>query len=134
MKNVNKLSLSGDLWDGPLNHDWKNHDPSIEDFDCALKALDALERTMVSIHYGDEACLTIAGGSGRYVVYACTGDENFWNLMRPDKEDGVVLLNAGGQEGDFPARQVVDFSQASAAGAFFFKFHQMDPSLYWEKQ
>ncbi len=134
MNNAAKITLSGDLWVGPLNHEWNNSLPKIEDFDAALNKLDAAERTMITIHHGDESHLAIAGGNGRYVVYACLENQEFWNLIQEDQGDGIILLNAGGQEGDFPARQVVDLDLASAAGRFFFQFQKMDPSLSWEQQ
>lgn len=134
MNNAKQLTLSGDLWAGPLNHEWNNLRPRIEDFDAALAKLDAAERTMITIQNSDESHLAIAGGNGRYVVYACFNDQEFWNLIQDDQAGGIILLNAGGQEGDFPARQVVDFDQASAAGRYFFQFQKMDPSLNWERQ
>lgn len=126
--------LSGDQWIGVYNQEWQHESPSSNAFSGALRNLDALKHTMLTIHANDEAHLTIAGGNGRYVVYATFDNEEFWNLLGTDTSTEMVMLNAGGQEGDFPARQVVDLNQAMSAGLAFLGSRQLDSSQGWERQ
>lgn len=109
--------------------------PSLSDIDDVITALDANVRTFVSLYGQDGTYLAIGGGSGQYVVYASICNEQLWNLLS-DKDAGkdIVLLNAGGQEGDFPVRQVVSKLQALQAARTFSLTGQLDTNLLWEKQ
>ena len=49
-------------------------------------------------------------------------------------DDGTVMLNAGGQEGDYPAGQIVNLDQVQTAARAFFVGLQLEPSLQWERQ
>ena len=133
MRTSKPCRIRGDRWNGALSQEWQTDNPSAADFEQALLRLDAKEYTMMTVAGDDETHLTIGGGGGRYVVYATFDNENFWNLMRRDPIDGTVLLNAGGQEGDFPAARVVGLEQARAAGRVFLDYRQLDPSQEWEK-
>jgi hypothetical protein len=129
-----KLVLIGDRWSGVLDHDW-TIDPATEaSVDEALNNLDAKAFTMLTIQRGDGAHLVVGGGAGRYVVYASVARDEFWSLLRSDRADGIVLLNVGGQEGDFPAQQVVEIGQARAAAQSFLASCQLDSTQRWVKQ
>jgi hypothetical protein len=134
MSSLNPCRIDGDRWDGVLNHEWHTDHASDSDLEEALLRLDAQVYTMLTIQGDDDTHLTIGGGAGRYVVYATFDNEAFWNLVRPQSAEGIVLLNAGGQEGDFPAGQVVGIEQARAAGCVFLHSRKLDPSQTWQKQ
>jgi hypothetical protein len=89
---------------------------------------------MVTIQGDEEEHFSVGGGGGRYVAYATFDNEEFWSLLRPEPAGGVILLNAGGQEGDYPAREVVSLEQARAAGRAFFLEQSLDPSQQWAKK
>lgn len=122
-----------DCWDGPNNHNVVREAPSQPEFDEAFERLDAQVHTMVVLDAGGERHMSIGGGAGQYVVYATFDNEEFWNLLRKAPTDGVVMLNAGGQEGDFPARQVVGQEEARQAGRSFLASCNLDRTLQWEK-
>lgn len=126
--------IHGDCWDGVLNHEWHIDGASPEDMERALERLDARTYTMLTIQGDGEQHLTIGGGAGRYVVYATFDNEEFWNLLSTQRADGVVLLNAGGQEGDYPANQIVSLEQARVAGQAFLLRRQLDPGQRWDRQ
>ena len=129
------LRICGDCWVGVLNHEWQADSPSRADFEAALFRMDAERYTMITIaDGGGDKHLTIGGGGGRYVVYVTFDGQEFWNLVRPESAAGTVLLNAGGQEGDFQAAHVVTLDQARAAGLVFLDSGQLDPNQRWEKQ
>ena len=120
--------IHGDRWNGFLNHEWHAENPSAFEYEGALLRLDAKKYTMITIARDDGKHLTIGGGAGQYVVCATFDNEVFWNLVRPEPTSGVVLLNAGGQDGDFPAGQVVGLEQAHAAGLVLLKFRPTRPN------
>lgn len=68
------------------------------------------------------------------MVYATFDNCDFWNLLSVALDDDIVSLNAGGQEGDYPARHIVDLRDAQAAAQSFLEGLTLDPSLRWEKQ
>jgi hypothetical protein len=126
--------IHGDRWEGVMNHEWRIEQPSQQDMEQALQRLDAETYTMMTIHGEGERHMTIGGGGGQYVVYATFDNEEFWNLLSPQDEQGVVLLNAGGQEGDYPSGQIVNLEEACAAARTFFCQQRLDPDLRWTKQ
>ena len=123
--------LFGDRWDGALNHEWRIEHASSADFEHALDRLDAKVHTLITVQREGEQHLAIGGGAGQYVVYATFDNERFWSLLRAQAATGVVMLNAGGQEGDYPASQVVTREQARRAGLAFLGTGELDPSQRW---
>jgi len=124
-----------DRWAGVLCDEDEIQTPTLDDVLRLIAALDAKTHTMVTLFGSDNSYLCIGGGSGRYVVYASTPDEQLWNLLLDsDDRKGMVLLNAGGQEGDFPVRQVLDKSHVLHAARTFFETGALDAALRWEKQ
>src|SRR5689334_10277951 len=102
---VNRMTI--DRWNGTFCTEDEIRAPSITDIDQIIDKLDAKSRTLACLYGQDGSCLCIGGGAGRYVVYASNKSE-FWNLLvNGPEEKGVIMVNAGGQEGDFPARQVI---------------------------
>lgn len=128
--------MVADRWNGVRCTEDETLMPTAEVLGAALRELDARSRTLICLYGQDGTDLTIGGGAGQYVVFASTAEEQFWNLvnqaMAPDS--GVVLLNTGGQEGDFPARQVVTQPQALQAAQTFLQTGALDDSLCWERQ
>ena len=133
-RTVNMRRILGDCWEGVLNREWSIEEASSADLERALDRLDARTYTMVTIQVGGDRHLTIGGGAGQYVVYATFDNEGFWNLLRPQPIVGTILLNAGGQQGDFPAAQVVDKEQAGAAGRAFLEGCHLNPTHQWQQQ
>jgi hypothetical protein len=127
------LRIVSDKWEGVMNHEEEIERPTPADFGHLLDRLDARTYTMIVLDAGGEHHLTIGGGAGQYVVYATFDNEEFWNLLRPELVAGTIMLNAGGQEGDYPAAQVVDKAYAAQAGRTFLMTGRLDSSMRWER-
>jgi len=127
--------ITADKWSGALTDDEVIVTPTVDDLHRAIEALDATVKTSVFLQGEDGAHLAIGGGSGQYVVYVSPSDRQFWNLIANGADRSkTVSLFVGGQDGDYPARQVVDKNVTTkAAEGFFFK-GERDPSLHWELQ
>lgn len=134
MNKTNTRRIDGDCWEGVLDHKWHLEAALPTDLDRALEQLDGETFTLLTIGGDGEQHMGIGGGKGRYVVYATFDNEEFWNLLCAQPREGVIFLTAGGQEGDFPARQVVDLEQARAAAQTFLLHGQLDQGQRWEKQ
>lgn len=126
--------IDGDRWDGVLCFEWYIEAPSSHDLNHALERLDAKTYTMVTLQGAGEGHMTIGGGAGKYVVYTTSDNREFWNLLSPHGEDSIELLNIGGQEGEYPARHVVDLVQARAAAQKYFERQQRNSEQKWEMQ
>jgi len=133
---MSALAIHGDKWRGVLSDDWRVEHPSWDQLNEAIQRMDAKVYTLVTIQGPGEQHLAIGGGAGRYVVYATFDNYEFWKLLDATavRTDSPVILNAGGQEGDYPAREIVDLIQAQTAARSFFARRELDPTLSWEKQ
>jgi hypothetical protein len=131
---VSVLQILCDHWDGVFNREEIVETPTTADFDRLLDRMDGQIHTMIMLRRENDAHMGIGGGSGKYVVYAAFDNETFWNLIAPEREPGTVMLNAGGQEGEYPARQVVTQDRARQAGHTFLATGELDRSLRWEMQ
>lgn len=126
--------IVADRWSGTLCNEDRIDSPSISDLEHFVDALDAKIRTLINLYGKRGTYLCIGGGAGQYVAYASTHDEEICNLLGDNDDRRTILLNAGGQEGDFPVRQVVDKNRVLIAARTFFRTGQLDSRLRWEKQ
>lgn len=133
-----RFKLHGDRWRGTEDRAWSIEQPSAADLDRALEQLDAKTYTLITLEAQGDEHLCVGGGAGRYVAYAKRDNDEFWNPVGDAAEDGaqdeVIWLNAGGQEGDFPARQIVDMERVRAAARAFLSDRTLDPALGWRRQ
>ncbi len=127
-------TLYGDSWRGVANDEWRVSQPTWDDVESALTRLDARTHTLVTIQGPVEQHLTVGGGAGRYVVCATFDNSEFWNLLGGRSDGEPELLNAGGQEGEYPQAQIVTHGQAREAARAFFLQLQLEPSLNWVRQ
>jgi len=129
------LSIVSDSWNGIHCREQQVQYPSEDDVLNAVRALDGLTRTLLAVNAADGSSITIGGGPGHYVAYVSTNDEMCFNLLvDQEHSSGTVSLVAGGQEGDFPAEQVVKLDQVLRAVKFFYQAAGMDTDQRWRSQ
>lgn len=129
-----EVRLMTDSWHGVMCDEICVESPTAAAVTQAIEALDAVTRTALTLHRGS-ASISVGGGRGLYVIFVALGDEEqFWNLLSESAETGVIMINIGGQEGDHPARQVVDREKAVRAALCFLESGRRDPALTWELQ
>jgi Immunity protein Imm1 len=129
------LSIVSDNWNGLQCREQRVEYPSEGDALDAVRALDGRTRTLVAVNAADGSSLTIGGGAGQYVAYVSTNDEKCFNLLADQEHgSGTVSLVAGGQEGDYPAEQVVELGQVLRAVRFFYQMAGTDNGQRWRSQ
>lgn len=128
-----RCRIVGDRWSQASASQWSIDTPTHEDLDRVLDQLDAQAYTMVTLHAGEGHLLSIGGGGGRYVVYVTFDNERFWSLVGRSAATGTIVLNVGGQKGDYPAEHVVDKDQARGAAHEFLETGQLDPGQQWRE-
>ena len=132
---MSKVILRGDSNCGVESDSWQSEDPTAEQLEDRLLRLDQGRFTILTIaHEASEAHLAVGGGSGQFVVYMTADNQRFWNLVDPTASEARTMLTAGGQQGDYPARTVVDATTALAAAEHYRRTSVRNPELSWEEQ
>ena len=128
------LELGGDRWSGVKSSSWVVEGPLLSDLEEAFGRLDGATYTQLYLDAeidGHSWTLIVGGDGSKYVVTAQRDEEDFWYLQRPHAPEGKVLLTTGGQEGEFPADQVVSKEAALAAARAFLATGRLDPAQVW---
>lgn len=129
------VSLRLDDWAGVTYAERVIGAPSWDQVDAAIAALDAARHTSLTLEGASGEVMMIGGGGGGYVVFYQIGEDTFWNLRSEAPADGeAILLNCGGQEGDFRPNEIVDADRARAAARTMLDVGGIDVTLGWERQ
>lgn len=123
--------IFGDHWVGLAMNEWTIESPTNDDLKRALKQLDATAYTMITVEAGEDHYMTVGGGGGRYVVVVTFDNQLFFTLLCAEPVTGIVMLKAGGQEGDYPAEEVVGTTQALQAAEVFMETGDLDDGQQW---
>jgi hypothetical protein len=114
----------------------KGKELNVFSFGKVKKLLDRMDQETYTeiIIQGGNNYLTIGGGNGNYIVFY-TMDENYYNLLNNTciNETEELPLVAGGQEGAFPKRQIIDYNTMIKACENYYRKTEMDPNLTWEE-
>ena len=114
------------------NHEQEVANPPLEAIEQAVLALDASVRTLVVLEVGEGAAhMAVGGGRGQYVVYMTCDNVQFEQLTNDSDDNARVLLCAGGQEGEYAKRFVVDLDAALGAVRHYVREGEADRSLRW---
>lgn len=127
--------LTTDNWTGALNHKEEVLNPDLETIEAAIRALDGERRTLVTLRGAGDHHLAVGGGEeGKFIVYITSDNESFLVAINPAMQDasGTILLCAGGQEGDFPVRQVIGVAESLAAARSFAVTGSPAESVTWQ--
>jgi len=127
--------ISADHWSGVQNDEEAIESPSVNDLFRLIKVLNAKDRTLLCLGGQHGSYMAIGGGNRQYVVYISDSNQQLWNLIAEGAEAKLAeTLIVGGQDGDYPARQIVGEEIATKAAESFFLKGERDPSLQWELQ
>jgi hypothetical protein len=84
----------------------------------------------LSIEYPDHGSMLIGGGPERFIAVCFLPDGASLHAEK-NKEEGMVLIQVGGQIGDYPARNVLDRVTAVEVAKDYLRDHTMATSLAW---
>ena len=110
--------------------------PTWEQIEAAIRALDGIQKTLVTIAAEDcEAHMGIGGGSGAFICYATRDNLTFDTLVNPsghaDRKQRVI---AGGQPGDYTEKHCVTLPAILRAAKAFAILGELDGSLEWDER
>ena len=109
----------------------------VNTFDKIKNILDRMDQKVYTevIIGNDNEYLSIGGGNGNYIVFY-TINEKYYNLLNKNCMNifDEIDLVAGGQEGCFPQRQIVNYDLMIQACEYYFINNGMDNNLIWEEE
>src|SRR5271163_3330991 len=121
--------------DGPIDSDaTEKQNPTWEDIQAAVRRLDGGTCTLVCLGIGQAPVphMGIGGGEGgKYIVYCTPDNRTFYNLINPGAESAKYQLTAGGQLGNYDARQCVSLADALRAAKTYAETGRTDETLTW---
>lgn len=133
---MNSWQLTTCIWSSIVCDPEELADPSWEDVEQAIKALDGEVRNDLYLAQGlgdPETFLCVGGGNGKYLVSGSVEGKRFPTVVIPDGSDEIVSLIVGGQLSEFPRRFIVDLNTAlTAAKAFFESGRFGEGDVVWE--
>jgi hypothetical protein len=110
----------------------KQPDPSTASVLERIDALDGRARTLVTVLSGDAHAAVGGSVETGVVLYVTFDGVTFHLLSRGDGSSDPVRVTAGGQEGEYAARFVVDVELARRAMTAFVSDDVLDSELHWE--
>lgn len=122
-------------WNGAHRIDDVVEQPSVPAIENAIRRLDGIRTTEVSIESDSDDFMIVGGGGGRYVAFVGRGEDDLVNLFNPSgPSERLVELCVGGQTGFYSERQLVDLPTAIQAACKFAENGELDGSVNWEVQ
>jgi len=124
--------MLADHWVGVLDQGDEITDPDMTKIEQAIRALDGSERTLVLLKTDGVAHMGIGGGTANvYFVYVTFDDVEFLAPTIPVTEPGTMVMNIGGQEGEYSKEHCVDLAVALSAARAFAASGILEPSINW---
>lgn len=126
------VRLERDRWqDGRAERRWHD-DPTPDQIEAAVRALDQRTRTEVVLTGHDDQYLAVEGGNGRYLVQLGSDVDDDRIVVRSvGAEPGDEVVVAAGQPRRVARRDVVDLDTALRAVRSFAQNGRPDPTLHW---
>ena len=105
---------------------------SLGDVETAVRALNGIDRTLVTIELDTGATLTVGGGPQEFVAEVSVSDTERWAVVDPTRDEQPIDLVVGGQSVDYPARLCISRENALEAARVFMTEHGFRSSrLRW---
>jgi hypothetical protein len=132
------MSISCLEWDdwGESADQWSmERQPYWERVEWAILSLDGKAHTIVKLSANDHTYMVVAGGSsGEYMVHATKDNALFSHLIDDSQSDGSVILDIGGQPGEYPRKRCTSLTVACQAAREYFDTGQLDSHFTWETE
>lgn len=123
-----------DEWSGVHSKESSLRDATWADIARLIQRLDARKHTIVTVSADEDNYLMVGGGNGKFVVTVTQGGDRFFDLIRSEPINvSIVRMNVGGQEGEYPADQVVDENAAVACAMTYLKGGKLDERFTWRE-
>jgi len=125
------MILKTDHWQGVLDDGCADRLPDWQSVETAISRLDGAVHSLLTLDDERGSVLFIGGGPTRIVVAFSEGDEHL--IARQGDELDVVVITAGGQDGDYRKRNVIPREDAKHIAKAFFHGVDVRSLGQWEK-
>ncbi len=105
--------------------------PSREQIETAIRALDADRCTLVSLTAGNAGTLLIGGGNGQYILTALFENGRHLTARKSTEDSTGVELTVGGQTGIYSSNEIWTSDVAVHAAWEFVENGRLEPALHW---
>lgn len=127
------LTMSRDSLEGNPQDEISTSDPTWPQVRSAIDSLDAKHSTLLEIEASASSQMLIGGGNGSYVISVALEEGKVFDLISPDADpDQYLLLKVGGQNGNYPRRNISDHETTLKAARWYLDHAGLEPSLAWE--
>ena len=121
------MCLSYETPDGEM----KISNPSWEQIETAIQALEGQRHTLVGLTAGDAGTLLIGGGNGQYIITALFGNNSHLTAGKSEADSIDVELTVGGQTGIYSSNKIWPLDIALQAARQFVDTGSLDSNLEW---
>ncbi|MEV4539629.1 Imm1 family immunity protein [Asanoa sp. NPDC049518] len=126
------MRLERDRWADGRAERLSGMDPTADEIEAAVHALDQRRHTEVVLTGHDGQYLAVEGGAGRYLVHLGSDEhDDVIALRTPAAEPGEVEVVAAGRVRRVDRRSVVDLDTALRAVRAFAIDGRPDSTLFW---
>lgn len=105
--------------------------PSWEQIEIAIRALDANRYTLVSLIAGNVGAFLIGGGNGQYILTAFFDNDCHLTARKSIEDSSNVELTVGGQTGIYSSNEIWPLDTAIHAARQFVESGTLDNLLEW---
>ncbi|GIF63078.1 hypothetical protein Ais01nite_11130 [Asanoa ishikariensis] len=126
------MRLELDRWADGRASSLNRTDPTADEIEAAVRALDQRRHTELVLTGHDGQYLAVEGGAGHYLVHLGSDEhDDIIALRTPAAERGEVEVVAAGRVRRVDRRSVVDLDTALRAVRAFAIDGRPDSTLYW---
>jgi hypothetical protein len=130
--------VSAPRWRGGSYKEKEKDNPSWEEVEDAVRALNADDLNDLYLEGPDKARMVVGGGSGQYIVSVDVPDDQVgvkhFSVLNPQGTDEETIdLVVGGQLADWPTKWVVDLDTALSVARSYYRDGTLDSSAEWER-
>lgn len=127
-------TLLVDNWEGTHNREQSIDDPSWDEIESRIRALDGERYTLILLIGQSESHMAVGGGPAQYIVYATFDGQHFEQLYTQQlnqQSEPRLYLMVGGQEGDYASEMAVSLKEALLAARAFALDGTLSAALNW---
>jgi hypothetical protein len=120
-----------ECWIGQGRHITERQHPSEKDTRELFERLNGSTEDTLYIETADHGSMLVGGGPERFVAVSFLPDGSSFHAERAVDEDGIEMIQVGGQVGNYPKRYVLNRESAWQVARHFFDTRTMDGAFTW---
>ncbi len=125
---ISKMTV--DIRSGNIERLEEHADPTWEQAEAAISALDGEIQTTVSLEGADRVMMIAGGKDGRYMIYIAD-DDNIIYIIDPVDPETAYEGPIGGQWSEYPATYFTSFENTMRTAKAFFETRSAERNLTW---